>query len=215
MILKESNREKDAYHMQRLEALTAFVMNEHARVLAFGLDLYLPQHNQHKGHESAVITRFIASLKAQIAAYLKKRSREGKRIYPCPVYYAWAREFGEINGNKHYHLVLLVNREVFTGMMLKMDLDGKARGFLLMMSVKAWFHALKLREGTKEDVRFWLAGVFELNRREGTDTPDYKNYLNRICYLAKKRSKENEDGERNFGCSQFKTKAKNNLLPEK
>lgn len=215
MILKESNREKNAYHMQRLEALTAFVMNEHARVLAFGLDLYLPQHNQHKGHESAVITRFIASLKARIAAYLKKRSREGKRIYPCPVYYAWAREFGEINGNKHYHLVLLVNREVFTKSMLARDMNGKARGFLLMMAVKAWCHALKLRAGTQENVRFWLPGVFELNRREGTDSPDYMNYLNRICYLAKKRSKENDDGERNFGCSQFKAKAKSNLLPEK
>ncbi|WP_445373650.1 inovirus Gp2 family protein [Photorhabdus tasmaniensis] len=215
MILKESNREKNAYHMQRLEDLTAFVMNEHARVLAFGLDLHLPQHNQHKGHESAVITRFIASLKAQIAAYLKKRSREGKRIYPCPVYYAWAREFGEINGNKHYHLVLLVNREVFTGMMLKLGFKGSGRGLLLTMAAKAWYHALKMKGKAKESVSYYLAGVYELNRREGTHSPDYENYLGWLCYLAKKRSKENEDGERNFGCSQFKAKAKSNLLPEK
>ncbi|WP_371330579.1 inovirus Gp2 family protein [Klebsiella quasipneumoniae] len=215
MILKESNRENNAYHMQRLEDLTAYVMNEHARVLAFGLDLYLPQHNQHKGHESAVITRFIASLKAQIAAYTNKRSREGKRIYPCPVYYAWAREFGEINGNKHYHLVLLVNREVFSCMMLKLGFKGTGRGLLLSMAVKAWCHALELKGKAKESVSYHLAGVFELNRKEGTHSPDYENYLVRICYLAKKRSKENEDGERNFGCSQFKAKAKSNLLPEK
>ncbi|CEE94982.1 Aec61 [Xenorhabdus nematophila str. Anatoliense] len=215
MILKECNSEKNAYHMQRLEALTAFVMNEHARVLAFGLDLSLPQHNQHKGYESAVITRFIASLKAQIAAYLKRRSREGKRIYPCPVYYAWAREFGELNGNKHYHLVLLVNREVFSCMMLKLGVKGTGRGLLLMMAAKAWSHALKLKGKAKEKVRYHLAGVFELNRREGTHSPDYEGYLKRICYLAKKRSKENDDGERNFGCSQFKAKAKSNLLPEK
>lgn len=215
MILKESNREKNAYHMQRLEDLTVFVMNEHARVLAFGLDLYLPQHNQHKGHESAVITRFIASLKAQIAAYMNKRSREGKRIYPCPVYYAWAREFGEINGNKHYHLVLLVNREVFSCMMLKLGFKGTGRGLLLSMAAKAWCHALKLKGKAKESVSYHLAGVFELNRREGTHSPDYEYYLKRICYLAKKRSKENDDGERNFGCSQFKAKAKSNLLPEK
>lgn len=215
MILKESNREKNAYHMQRLEDLTAFVMNEHARVLAFGLDLYLPQHNQHKGHESAVITRFIASLKAQIAAYMNKRSREGKRIYPCPVYYAWAREFGEINGNKHYHLVLLVNREVFSCMMMKLGVKGTGRGLLLTMAAKAWCHALKLKGKAKESVSYHLAGVFELNRREGTHSPDYEDYLKRLCYLAKKRSKENDDGERNFGCSQFKAKAKSNLLPEK
>ncbi len=215
MILKECNSEKNAYHMQRLEALTAFVMNEHARVLAFGLDLSLPQHNQHKGYESAVITRFIASLKAQIAAYLKRRSREGKRIYPCPVYYAWAREFGELNGNKHYHLVLLVNREVFSCMMLKLGVKGTGRGLLLTMAAKAWSHALKLKGKAKEKVSYHLAGVFELNRREGTHSSDYEGYLKRICYLAKKRSKENDDGERNFGCSQFKAKAKSNLLPEK
>lgn len=215
MILKECNSEKNAYHMQRLEALTAFVMNEHARVLAFGLDLSLPQHNQHKGYESAVITRFIASLKAQIAAYLKRRSREGKRIYPCPVYYAWAREFGDLNGNKHYHLVLLVNREVFSCMMLKLGFKGTGRGLLLTMAAKAWSHALKLKGKAKEKVSYHLAGVFELNRREGTHSSDYESYLKRICYLAKKRSKENDDGERNFGCSQFKAKAKSNLLPEK
>ncbi|ROJ32926.1 malate transporter [Morganella morganii] len=201
--------------MQRLEALTAFVMNEHARVLAFGLDLSLPQHNQHKGYESAVITRFIASLKAQITAYLKRRSREGKRIYPCPVYYAWAREFGELNGNKHYHLVLLVNREVFSCMMLKLGVKGTGRGLLLTMAAKAWSHALKLKGKAKEKVSYHLAGVFELNRKEGTHSSDYEGYLKRICYLAKKRSKENDDGERNFGCSQFKAKAKSNLLPEK
>lgn len=215
MILKECNSEKNAYHMQRLDALTAFVMNEHARVLAFGLDLSLPQHNQHKGYESAVITRFIASLKAQIAAYLKRRSREGKRIYPCPVYYAWAREFGELNGNKHYHLVLLVNREVFSCMMLKLGVKGTGRGLLLTMAAKAWSHALKLKGKAKEKVSYHLAGVFELNCREGTHSSDYEGYLKRICYLAKKRSKENDDGERNFGCSQFKAKAKSNLLPEK
>ncbi len=215
MILKECNSEKNAYHMQRLEALTAFVMNEHARVLAFGLDLSLPQHNQHKGYESAVITRFIASLKAQIFAYLKRRSREGKRIYPCPMYYAWAREFGELNGNKHYHLVLLVNREVFSCMMLKLGAKGTGRGLLLTMAAKAWSHALKLKGKAKEKVSYHLAGVFELNRKEGTHSSDYEGYLKRICYLAKKRSKENDDGERNFGCSQFKAKAKSNLLPEK
>jgi hypothetical protein len=162
-----------------------------------------------------VITRFIVSLKAQIAAYLKRRSREGKRIYPCPVYYAWAREFGELNGNKHYHLVLLVNREVFSCMMLKLGVKGNGRGLLLTMAAKAWSHALKLKGKAKEKVSYHLASVFELNRREGPHSSDYEGYLKRICYLAKKRSKENDDGERNFGCSQFKAKAKSNLLPEK
>ncbi|WP_158708193.1 YagK/YfjJ domain-containing protein, partial [Escherichia coli] len=75
-----------------------------------------------------VITRFIASLKAQIAAYLQRRRRDGKRVYPCKLRYAWVREFGELNGNKHYHMLLLVNREVFRNTMLNTENSAQPRG---------------------------------------------------------------------------------------
>ena len=57
--------------------------------------------------------RFINALKARIDAYQKRKHREGKRVHPTTLHYVWAREFGECKGKKHYHLMLLVNRDTW------------------------------------------------------------------------------------------------------
>ena len=122
MKLNERYGKPNAHYMKRLEEITRYAMEDYARILAFRVDLLLPVDNSHKGYDSAVITRFIASLKAQIAAYLQRRRRDGKRVYPCKLRYAWVREFGELNGNKHYHMLLLVNREVFRNTRIQRNL---------------------------------------------------------------------------------------------
>ncbi|WP_157908224.1 YagK/YfjJ domain-containing protein, partial [Escherichia coli] len=58
-------------------------------------------------------SRFINALKARIDAYQKRKYREGKRVHSSTLHYAWAREFGELKGKKHYHLLLLVNRDTW------------------------------------------------------------------------------------------------------
>ncbi|MDC9140818.1 inovirus-type Gp2 protein [Escherichia coli] len=120
------------------------------------MDLLLPVDNSHKGYDSAVITRFIASLKAQIAAYLQRRRRDGKRVYPCKLRYAWVREFGELNGNKHYHMLLLVNREVFRNTMLNTENSAQPRGLLVGMVARAWAVALRRTEDMANKVPFHL-----------------------------------------------------------
>ena len=127
MKLNERYGKPNAHYMKRLEEITRYAMDDYARILAFRVDLLLPVDNSHKGYDSAVITRFIASLKAQIAAYLQRRRRDGKRVYPCKLRYAWVREFGELNGNKHYHMLLLVNREVFRNTMLNTENSAQPR----------------------------------------------------------------------------------------
>lgn len=92
MKLNERYGKPNAHYMKRLEEITRYAMDDYARILAFRVDLLLPVGNSHKGYDSAVITRFIASLKAQIAAYLQRRRRDGKRVYPCKLRYAWVRE---------------------------------------------------------------------------------------------------------------------------
>ena len=133
MKLNERYGKPNAHYMKRLEEITRYAMDDYARILAFRVDLLLPVGNSHKGYDSAVITRFIASLKAQIAAYLQRRRRDGKRVYPCKLRYAWVREFGELNGNKHYHMLLLVNREVFRNTMLNTGNSAQPRGLLVGM----------------------------------------------------------------------------------
>ena len=141
MKLNERYGKPNAHYMKRLEEITRYAMDDYARILAFRVDLLLPVGNSHKGYDSAVITRFIASLKAQIAAYLQRRRRDGKRVYPCKLRYAWVREFGELNGNKHYHMLLLVNREVFRNTMLNTENSAQPRGLLAQ-----FFPALVRRE---------------------------------------------------------------------
>lgn len=143
MKLNERYGKPNAHYMKRLEEITRYAMDDYARILAFRVDLLLPVDNSHKGYDSAVITRFIASLKAQIAAYLQRRRRDGKRVYPCKLRYAWVREFGELNGNKHYHTLLLVNREVFRNTMLNTENSAQPRGLLVGMVARAWAVALR------------------------------------------------------------------------
>ncbi|WP_249441206.1 YagK/YfjJ domain-containing protein, partial [Escherichia coli] len=79
------------------------------RLTALRVDLRFP--DVPAATDAAVISRFINALKARIDAYQKRKHREGKRVHPTTLHYVWAREFGECKGKKHYHLMLLVNRE--------------------------------------------------------------------------------------------------------
>ena len=203
MKLNERYGKPNAHYMKRLEEITRYAMDDYARILAFRVDLLLPVGNSHKGYDSAVITRFIASLKAQIAAYLQRRRRDGKRVYPCKLRYSWVREFGELNGNKHYHMLLLVNREVFRNTMLNTENSAQPRGLLVGMVARAWAVALRRTGDMANKVPFHLPGVsYELDRRNGTNTDFFRSYIYHISYLAKEYTKNHDDGERNFGCSQ-------------
>ena len=73
MKLNERYGKPNAHYMKRLEEITRYAMDDYARILAFRVDLLLPVGNSHKGYDSAVITRFIASLKAQwIRPYISR-----------------------------------------------------------------------------------------------------------------------------------------------
>ncbi|EHS5635811.1 TPA: inovirus-type Gp2 protein, partial [Escherichia coli] len=92
--------------------------------------------------DAAVISRFINALKARIDAYQKRKHREGKRVHPTTLHYVWAREFGECKGKKHYHLMLLVNRDTWCRAG-----DYRAPGSLAGMIEQAWCSALGVDAG--------------------------------------------------------------------
>ncbi len=101
------------YWQQRIADTFDCALKTHTRVLALRVDLRLPDGPA--ATDAAVISRFPASLKARIEALQLRKQREGKRIWPTTLRYAWSREFGELNGKKHYHLVLLLNRDTWCG----------------------------------------------------------------------------------------------------
>ncbi|ELN2578914.1 inovirus Gp2 family protein [Enterobacter kobei] len=194
----------NAFHMQRIGELLEYAMSEYSRVLAFMVGLNLPACGIHCGDDPEVIARFIRSVNAQFKAYMKRRKKAGKRIYPCKLLYAWVREFGGENGNKHYHVLMLVNREVFRKTMLDFGSDREVKGLLTKIIYRAWLRALRYRGLKRVPVRL-PAVAYELNRNS-YDQKYYETALGHFSYLAKEYTKLSGDGRRNFGCSQIPRK---------
>lgn len=88
---------------------------------------------------AAVISRFTDSLKAKIDAYIKRKQHEGKRVHATTLRFVWVREFGERNGKKHYHVVLLQNRDTWCGAG-----DYRAPDSLAGLIKQAWCSALRV-----------------------------------------------------------------------
>ncbi|EFK3817821.1 inovirus Gp2 family protein, partial [Escherichia coli] len=103
--------EYNPFWQQRIRETVLRALDVHPRLTALRIDLRLP--DVPAATDAAVISRFINALKARIDAYQKRKRREGKRVHPTTLHYVWAREFGECKGKKHYHLMLLVNRDTW------------------------------------------------------------------------------------------------------
>ncbi|CAM4363789.1 hypothetical protein C3709_22310 [Lelliottia aquatilis] len=101
----------DPYWQQRIADTFNCALNAYTRVLALRVDLRLS--DTPAATDAAVISRFIDALKARINAYFKRHQREGKRVWPTTLRFVWAREFGEIKGKKHYHVLVLLNRNTW------------------------------------------------------------------------------------------------------
>ncbi|EFI2631037.1 inovirus Gp2 family protein, partial [Escherichia coli] len=128
------------FWQQRIRETVRHALNVHPRLTALRVDLRFP--DVPAATDAAVISRFINALKARIDAYQKRKHREGKRVHPTTLHYVWAREFGECKGKKHYHLMLLVNRDTWCRAG-----DYRAPGSLAGMIKQAWCSALGVDTG--------------------------------------------------------------------
>lgn len=177
---------------------------EYPRTFAVRVDLRLPDTmtdspSYFADTDSAAITRFIASLKAQIKNDLARKQKQGARVHPNTLRYIWAKEYGNEGNKPHYHLLLLLNKDnhAFLG-------DYTARsGNLASMIQQAWISALRMDfEVGRTLVNFPDQPVYYLHR----SSPDFSDVLSalfyRASYLAKYTSKRLSVEERSFGCSQ-------------
>ncbi len=128
------------FWQQRIRETVRHALNVHPRLTALRVDLRFP--DVPAATDAAVISRFINALKARIDAYQKRKHREGKRVHPTTLHYVWAREFGECKGKKHYHLMLLVNRDTWCRAG-----DYRAPESLAGMIKQAWCSALGVDVG--------------------------------------------------------------------
>lgn len=158
---------------------------------------YLRLPSAGTSHEDAFISRFSASLKAQIAALEGRKRAAGKRVYPCHLRVIWVRERAG-SENSHFHVAIIVNKDAFYSLGDFRCMDGnmsarinKAVASALSISLEdarglAHFpeHAVYHLDANSEDFQLQRGAVFR-----------------RLSYFAKVDTKHYGTGTKNFGCS--------------
>ncbi|MDM9206170.1 inovirus Gp2 family protein, partial [Escherichia coli] len=92
----------NAYWLSRFESILNSALVQHRAVSLIRVDLrfpeYMPVTIMDPDPDSAVISRFFASLKAKIQAYQRHKRRANKRVRATTLRYFWCREFGKEKG---------------------------------------------------------------------------------------------------------------------
>lgn len=136
----------NAYWLSRFDSLLDSALAQHRAVSFIRVDLrfpeYMPATIMDSGPDSAVISRFFASLKAKIQAYQQHKRRTSQRVHATSLRYFWCREFGEEENRKHYHVILLLNKDTWCSLG-----DFSEPSSLAAMIQEAWCSALHLEPG--------------------------------------------------------------------
>lgn len=186
------NQTVNPFWQQRTTDTFQNALAAYARVLMLRVDLRIP--DVPAATDAAAISRFTDAMKAKIDAYIKRKQREGKRVHITTLRFIWVREFGERNGKKHWHVVLLLNRDTWCGAGDYRDPDSLAG-----MIKQAWCSALRV-----DAQQYSTLANFPQNPALWLDqgnASQLQQALARAAYLAKHHTKVSGDGERNFGCS--------------
>ncbi|EMB8466182.1 inovirus Gp2 family protein [Enterobacter hormaechei] len=191
-------------YKERIIEVINKAVKEHGRTLAIRVDLHDPVILDNgdtisciANTDSGSISRFTNSLKAKLAADEQRKRKEGKRVHPNTLRYAWVREFTQ-NGKRHFHVFLFLNKDAYYHLG-DFNLDEDT---LRTMISSAWCSALNLTpEEGQHLVQYPVNGKYTLNRDDVLNDIYPGDLLNRIDYLTKVKSKIFDDGNRSFGCS--------------
>lgn len=153
----------NAYWLSRFESILNSALAQHRAVSLIRVDLrfpeYMPATIMDTDLDSAVISRFFASLKAKIQAYQRHKRRANKRVRATTLHYFWCREFGKEKGRKHYHVILLLNKDTWCS-----PGDFTVPSSLATLIQLAWCSALHLEPGRVMDWFIFPGGRLSVNR---------------------------------------------------
>lgn len=210
LVMKASKIYDSHIDLNILNSLLGMVygtLDQYNRILAIRTDLRFAQSHVpgepdlpicFQRDDAQAITRFFDSLKSQLRADHNRSRRPGNPTFPS---YGWCRE-RDTSVHLHYHLMLLFNRDVYgyLGNYQNLDADNMATRIQ-----KAWCSAVGLSHQDYPTLtefpfnpEYWFSRADALNR-----TQIYWNFLIRLAYLAKTRTKDVHSGYRNFGTSQY------------
>ena len=186
----------NADYLQAFCNVIGNAVDEFPRTMALRVDLRFPR-NYRYGDSNKEVTRFIDSLKAKLLVDCQRKNKRWKRNRFNRLRYVWVREVGEINHRKHYHVLLLLNKDFYHGAG-----SYNADDSLYALIQQAWCSAL----GLDSDQYSGLAnmaenGRFYLNRKSPNYMQQRTDLLKRMEYLAKNHTKCYDDGYRSIGTS--------------
>jgi len=193
-------------YLSRSLAVVYDVLLSHPRTCAIRIDLRFAAETLVSDVDSlvclqrtdpAVITRFFESLKSLLSEEHYRQQRHGA---PRLFSYIWCRE-KDTGVYPHYHLVLLFNKDHYA-YLGKYDND-EANNMATRIQ-KAWCSALGLPyPHYARLVHFPENRVYWFSREDANNRESiYADFLFRMAYLSKFDTKDINDGQRNFGCSQ-------------
>ncbi len=198
-------------YLQKIQGVIDTALQRHPRALVIRCDLRFPQY-QTIHYDSAVISRFIESLKAQIQHDQHVKASSGKRIHPCELRYVWVKE--QVGSEfPHYHVALFLNRDSYFNLgqfqqstmipipdtPVDQSYFRESANNMAGRIMQAWSSALRLHESmTIGLVHFPENSFYALNLG---DAAVYSEVFKRLSYFANTDTKQYGDGTRWFGAS--------------
>lgn len=189
------NLDMSENYLERIKITIEKAIEEHPRTLALRFDLRIPIWMGEL--DTALISRFLASLKAQIEADQKRRARIGKRSFPCTVRHIWAKE-QNISHHWHYHVVIFLNEDAYYYLG---DVDA-LEGNMAARINKAWASALGL-DILQVDGLVEFIAEFHLDGNDPWVCSQIWPLFECASYLAKLVTKQYGNGRKNFSCSNY------------
>ncbi|ENN3366811.1 inovirus Gp2 family protein [Pseudomonas aeruginosa] len=195
-------------YLSELKHTIELALAEYPRVLAFRVDLRLPQGIElpDYAYTNQAISRFFESFTRKIQYH---QGRVGERGYArgCKVRYVWSREAGQ-GGKQHYHLLILLNRDAY----YTVGRLGAERVNMIDRLQEAWASALGLSVWLVEGlVHIPDKATYRVDRKPrerkvaGSERKVLVNelpaLLYRASYLCKVATKSYGDRQRGFGTS--------------
>lgn len=198
-------------YLVRIHETIMLSLHEYPRLAAFRFELRFPCYWPET--DTAVITRFMESLKAKLEASENRRIRAGRRVHPSRVRFVWVKERdGAVHW--HYHVVLLLNKDAYYSFGLlgescedawldvPRDPQAERSNCLADCIVNAWASALGARpEQVRGVLHFSDNGTHHVNVNAVDYVHQFETLFHRVSYLAKARTKEYGDCSNAFGCS--------------
>lgn len=196
-------------YLERAHRVLLDALEEHPRSSMIRCDLRVPKGCGEP--DSGVISRFLASLQAQLDADADRKWMAGQRVHPCKLRHIWARE-QDLATHGHYHVALLLNRDAYFSLgNFRSRAPGPDRenppesGVTRNMADrirKAWASALQLRPDKAAGlVHFPQNPVYRLDANSADFPQQFASAFYRVSYLTKADTKHYGDGLKSFGCS--------------